>query len=129
MSVLLVEDDAILRLTLYEVLLEAGLRVLDASDAEAALAILDSRPAGIMVLVTDLDLGPGRDGLALAAEARCRLPGLRVVYATGSPERLAHRRLATWERLFAKPLDIAALTVAVHALVHGRRRPFSAAGS
>src|SRR3954466_15189287 len=98
MAVLLVEDDPVIRLTVRESLEDAGLEILDAENAAAALAILEKLPCPIPVLVTDLDLGPGDNGLALAAKARGRLPCLRVVYATGSPEMLLGRRMRPWER-------------------------------
>ncbi len=106
MAVLVVEDDTIVRLTVCECLEDAGLEILDAGNAAAALAILEKPPYRIIVLVTDLNLGPGDNGLALAAKARRRLPRLRVVYATGSPEMLRGRQMRPWERLFTKPYDI-----------------------
>jgi len=106
MAVLVVEDDTVVRLSLCECLEDAGLEILDAGNAAAALAILEKPPYRIIVLVTDLNLGPGDNGLALAAKARRRLPRLRVVYATGSPEMLRGRQMRPWERLFTKPYDI-----------------------
>lgn len=106
MAVLLVEDDTVVRLTLCECLEDAGLEILDAGDATTALAMLEASPRHITILVTDLDLGPGDNGLVLAGKAKRRLPRLRVVYATGSPEMLRGRRMRPWERIFIKPFDI-----------------------
>jgi DNA-binding NtrC family response regulator len=106
MAVLLVEDDTVVRLTLCECLEDAGLEVLDAGDAMTALGMLEQSLHDITILVTDLDLGPGDNGLILARKAKKRLPHLRVVYATGSPEILSGRRMRPWERIFIKPFDI-----------------------
>lgn len=116
MVVLLVEDDTAVRLTLAEHMEDLGLQVVDVADAETALEVIDRQPGVISVLVTDLNLGPGDNGLVLAAKARRRLPGLRIIYATGSPELLRNRVMRPWERLFVKPFDACRLATDVQAL-------------
>ncbi|WP_431271379.1 response regulator [Dankookia sp. P2] len=116
MAILLVEDDTAIRLTLAEHMEDLGLEVFDAADAEAAQVILEQPPGRITVLVTDLNLGPGETGLMLATKARRRLPVLRVVYATGSPEMLQSRIMRPWERLFIKPYDACRLASEVQVL-------------
>jgi DNA-binding NtrC family response regulator len=116
MCVLLVEDEAAIRLTLVDFLEDIGLRVLEAGDASTALSILDNPPETITVLVTDLKLGPGDNGLMLAAKARRKMPHLRVVYETGSPEMLRNRMMRPWERVFIKPFDASRLASEVLAL-------------
>ena len=116
MAVLLVEDDTMLRLILVEFLGETGLPILEAGNADDALIILNSQVPHIDILVTDLDLGPGDDGLILAAKARACLPQLLVIYATGSPEKLIGHDLAPWQSVFLKPFDPTALAAAVTAL-------------
>jgi CheY-like chemotaxis protein len=116
MAVLLVEDDPVIRLTIADFLEETGLLIWEADNAKDALMMLDDPVREISVLVTDLGLGPGDDGLDLAAKAKGRLPHLQVVYETGSPEKLAGRSLAPWERVFLKPFDMTALSGVVCAL-------------
>ncbi|MDB5373261.1 MAG: uncharacterized protein JWP04_1903 [Belnapia sp.] len=122
MTVLLVEDDCVVRLTIGEYFESIGLDVLEAAAAPEALDILRNPARQIDVLVTDLDLGAGDDGLALAAMARREKPGLRVVYATGSPERFIGYRLADWEQVFLKPFDTSLLGTAVSAMVEAEAR-------
>jgi CheY-like chemotaxis protein len=116
MAILLVEDDTAVRLVLAELMEDLGLQVLEAADAEEALDLLDQPPGTITVLVTDLNLGPGENGLILAARARRRLPELRIVYATGSPELVRRHILRPWERIFIKPFDASRLATEVQAL-------------
>lgn len=116
MSVLLVEDDTAVRTTLSEIFEQAGLDVMEASDADDAMAILQNPSRHIDVLVTDLDLGPGDDGVMLAIRARLGLPLLHVIYATGSPERLDDHQFLPRETLFTKPFSPVDLTTAVCAL-------------
>ena len=121
MTVLLVEDDTMVRLTLADFFEDTGIDFLEAGNAEDALAILDDPSQLIDVLVTDLDLGPGDNGLILAIKARQKRPGLRVIYETGSQDMLAERAFSPWEQVFYKPFDPAALAAAVSALNSSRR--------
>ncbi|HYD65381.1 response regulator [Azospirillum sp.] len=85
LSVLVVEDDALIRLTTLEMLDDLGHHTLEAADAEEALAALAGRAVAgqtVDVLLTDVGL-PGMSGSDLADEARRRKPGIAVVMATG----------------------------------------------
>ncbi|WP_310103850.1 type II toxin-antitoxin system ParD family antitoxin [Sphingomonas sp. BE138] len=79
-TILLVEDDALIRSATAEVLQEAGHVVVDAASAEEAMAALQTAP--IDVLVTDVHL-PGSSGLELAERAAELRPGIRIVVASG----------------------------------------------
>ncbi len=105
-SVLLVEDDALLRECLAEMLGDAGWRVAEAASAAKAL---DWMAANGMpdALVTDLGLGPGISGLALIAEARRRWPGLRAVLASGADA--AKLDMHPTDRFLGKPFGVGAL--------------------
>jgi DNA-binding response OmpR family regulator len=88
MDVLLVDDETLLRETLAEDLADAGLDVAEAPDAEAALdaaSAAGQADGPPRVVVTDVNLGRGMDGLALAAEVRRRWPEVGVVVMTGKP--------------------------------------------
>jgi PAS domain S-box-containing protein len=97
-TVLLVEDDALIRSATAEVLQEAGQVVVEAASAEEAMAALQTAP--IDVLVTDIHL-PGSSGLALAERARALRPGVRIVMASGDIAAVEHLEDGT--RLLAKP--------------------------
>ena len=79
-TVLLVEDDDLIRLTTTEMLSDIGCKVKEASTAQEALKILDESPVDI--LLTDVGL-PGVSGLQLARDVYARRPDLRLVLATG----------------------------------------------
>ncbi len=80
-TVLLVDDDTRVRLTLAEHLADVGYRVVQASDGLDAVTRLDSGQP-IDLLITDFAM-PGMNGLALIQEVRRRLPDLPVVLLTG----------------------------------------------
>jgi CheY-like chemotaxis protein len=80
--VLLVEDDPLIRWASAEALNQAGFGVIEAADAQAAFAILQSR-SDVSVLFTDVEM-PGRmDGLELARRARELWPALRILVTSG----------------------------------------------
>jgi len=80
--VLLVEDEAGLRSAAAAMLRACGLEVAEAENAAAAVALVEGGFAPDLLL-TDVSLGPGPDGVALAALLARRLPRLRVLFATG----------------------------------------------
>ena len=81
-TVLVVEDDDEVRATVVELLGDLGYRVLEAADAQSALAIIESG-AAIDVLFTDVVMpGPVRSP-ELARQARARLPEVAVLFTSG----------------------------------------------
>lgn len=103
---LLVEDDPLLRMTLAEVLGEAGFLVLEAEDAETALDLLAAHD-DLALLLTDINL-PGADGFALARAARRLRPRLPVVYASGRLSEPDPRRALPDAPFLAKPFSVSA---------------------
>jgi CheY-like chemotaxis protein len=80
--VLLVEDEVLISEMVAEVLAEQGFEVHAVGSAAEALCILKSG-AAIDVLFTDINLGDGMDGVALAMRARVLRADLPVVFASG----------------------------------------------
>src|SRR6187549_2184444 len=78
-SILIVEDDATLREAFGEMLTLAGYRVIEAGDAEAALALLDTN--AVSLVLSDVQK-PGADGHALLRQVRERRPDMPVVLMT-----------------------------------------------
>ena len=97
---LLVEDDASVRLLLREMLSELGYRVRTAASASAALALLDGERR-YDLLITDVGL-PDLDGGELAARLRERWPRLPVLFVSGHAERAT----PNGELSLAKPFQI-----------------------
>ena len=81
-AVLLVEDEPLLGELMTEALIDQGYEVHTAPDARDALRHLLSG-ADVDIMFTDIDLGGGMDGAALAQLAREMRPKLPVVYTSG----------------------------------------------
>src|SRR5688572_8060174 len=103
-TILLVEDEPALRAVARRVLEGAGYRVVEASDGEAALALLEGGTGGIDLLFTDVIM-PGMTGPELAARVGRLLPGLRVLFMTGYSEDAVafHGKLAQGTACLQKP--------------------------
>ncbi|MEH3147401.1 MAG: response regulator [Methylobacterium frigidaeris] len=86
-TVLVVEDEPVVRGVILDVLDELGYRTLEAPDGSAGLRVLAS-DARIDLLVTDVGL-PGINGRQLADRAREHRPGLKVLFITGYAEAAA----------------------------------------
>jgi CheY-like chemotaxis protein len=80
--VLVVEDDPILRLDTIDMVEEAGLSPLEAGNAQQAILHLESHP-DIRIVLTDIDMPPGMDGMALAKIVHRRWPPVAVVLVSG----------------------------------------------
>jgi len=125
LRVLLVEDDALIRMTTAEMLSALGHTVVEAADAEEALAAVDGA-AIFDALVTDMTL-PGLSGDQLAATLRQRLPALPVVFASGY-DRPANGDAADGLGNVAylpKPYDELALAAALRAAIQDAQPPTS----
>jgi signal transduction histidine kinase len=86
-TVLVVEDDPIVRDLIVEVLHDLGYRSFQAADGPMGLRILQSS-ARIDLLVTDVGL-PGLNGRQLADQARVSRPTVKVLFITGYAESAA----------------------------------------
>ncbi|MCL9800361.1 response regulator [Pseudomonas sp. rhizo66] len=86
-TILVVEDDDIVRMLIVDVLEELEFKVLEADDGEPALAILADAGNSIDLMMTDFGL-PGMDGRELANKARELRPALPILFASGYAENI-----------------------------------------
>ena len=80
--VLIVEDEFLLRMNAAEMIGEAGFDVVEAANADQAIAILEVRP-DIHVIFTDIQMPGSMDGLKLARFVRGRWPPIKIVATSG----------------------------------------------
>ena len=116
-TVLVVEDEPVVRGVILEMLGEQGYRTLEAVDGPSGLRVLraDKR---IDLLVTDVGL-PGMNGRQLADQAREIRPGLKVLFITGYAESVAMSDgfLQPGMEMITKPFDLDHLSRRVRAMV------------
>jgi CheY-like chemotaxis protein len=83
--ILVVEDDAIVRMLIVDVLEELEYTVLEADGSEKALEFLNDEDQYIDLMMTDVGL-PVMDGRELAVQARMLRPELPILFASGYAE-------------------------------------------
>ena len=112
-TVLVVEDDAAVRMIVLDELAELGYQTLEACDGPTALPILQSSRK-IDLLLTDVGL-PGMNGRQVAEIGRQHRPGLRVLFMTGYAEKAASRAkfLAPGMEMISKPFTMDALAARI----------------
>jgi CheY-like chemotaxis protein len=116
-TVLIVEDDAAVRMLVSEVLSELGYSFVEAGDADSALPIIDSDQR-IDLLISDVGL-PGMNGRQLAEIGRQFRPELKVLFITGYAEHAAVRGgfLDPGMQLITKPFTFDLLTAKVREMI------------
>ncbi len=118
-SVLVVDDEELVRKFVERVLREAGYKTATASDGPEALevaATLDD----FDILVTDVMM-PQMTGDELARRLRVSSPAIKVLYLTGFSDRLFKEKVTLWadEAFLDKPCSVKGLMQAVSLLLFG----------
>jgi CheY-like chemotaxis protein len=115
-TILLVEDDEIVRLSTLDALELLGYRVIAESNGADALARLH-RDSEIDILFTDVVMPSGMSGVTLAREARALRPHLRILLASGhSREALASGHEFDEFAFLAKPYRLQELAAILRTL-------------
>lgn len=120
-TVMVVDDEALIRMLAVEELEDLGYSVLEAGDAPSALKILNATPT-ISLLVTDVGLPGGMNGRQLAEAARVAKPDLEVLFITGYAENavLNHGHLEQGMHVITKPFQMDAFARRVKSLIEKR---------
>jgi two-component system, response regulator PdtaR len=115
--VLLVEDESLVRMTAADELEEAGFHVLEAANADVAMAVLEARSDEVQVLFTDVHMPGSMDGMELAEQVHARWPHVRLLissgYARPQPDEIPNDG-----RFVPKPYRAATIVRQIHELMH-----------
>lgn len=115
-TILVVEDDAIVRMLIVDVLEELEFTVLEAADAEEALALVQNTTQVIDLMMTDVGL-PDMDGKELATKVRTLRPALPILFASGYAENID---VPAGMQVIAKPFSIDQLRDKVKSMLPAR---------
>ena len=118
-TVLVIEDEPVVRGVILEMLDEQGYRTLEAVDGPSSLKILRSGER-IDLLVTDVGL-PGMNGRQVADQARESRPDLKILFITGYAESvaIADGFLQPGMEMITKPFDLDHLAQRIRAMISG----------
>jgi len=117
-TVLLVEDEALVRQLTHEILRRNGYRVLEAADGVEALAVVRDHAGHIDLMLTDVVM-PRMSGHELVELARPVRPDMRILYVSGYSEEAIARQgqLTKGIELLSKPFTPGVLTAKIRELL------------
>lgn len=118
-TVLVVEDEPVVRGVILEILHDQGYRTLEAADGPSGLRIL-RKDKRIDLLITDVGL-PGMNGRQLADQARETRPDLKILFITGYAESvaIADGFLQPGMEMITKPFELDVLSRRIRAMISG----------
>lgn len=102
-TILVVEDEALIRMVTSDQLQHCGLKVLEAANAKEAMDALAVNH-GVRVVFTDVDMPGGIDGLELAAAIKDRWPPIKIIVTSGRGK-VDLSDIPANARFFTKPYD------------------------
>ncbi|WP_161993712.1 response regulator [Muricoccus nepalensis] len=117
-TVLVVDDEAVVRMLVGEVLRDLGYGVVEAKDGAQAIRALEAMPR-IDLMVTDVGLPGGMNGRQLADAMRERRPGMKVLFITGYAENAAvgNGLLAPGMQVMTKPFAMDVLAAKIRSML------------
>jgi CheY-like chemotaxis protein len=124
-TLLLVEDDAMVRLAVSRLLRDLGYDVVEAADADGGLAELARRP-DVAGIITDLAMPGSMDGLGFAELVRRYRPGVPVLLTTGHLDPFGAEPLPGGVAFIQKPFTAAEIAQCLHGRLHLGRAPVPA---
>ena len=110
-TILIVEDETLIRLNAADMIRSAGYTVVEAANADEAIVILENR-LDITVVFTDVQMPGSMDGLKLAAAIRGRWPPIKII-ATSGGTKVTHDDLPKGARFLTKPYTGSEITGAI----------------
>lgn len=115
-TILIVEDDQLLKLLTIDIVEEAGFATLEASNADEAIAILAAARSDIAMLLTDVNMPGSMDGLKLAHTVRARWPYIKIVVVSARGD-ISAADMPVDGRFFRKPYPTGVMISAIHSLM------------
>lgn len=116
-TVLVVEDEPLLRYALVCELSDAGFEVLEAASTDEAEAVLSSQGA-VDLVMTDIQMPGARDGIVLAEIVRATRPEIKIIIASGCPTTSDLSALA--DAIFIKPYDFGGVVGKISSMIETR---------
>lgn len=120
-TILVVDDEVLIRLVIAEYLRDCGYRVFEAAHADEALMVLQKSELAIDVVFTDIEMPGSLDGFALARWVRANVPDIDVILA-GSVNRAvqAASELCDQQDHVPKPYDLQSVHDRIRRLLASR---------
>jgi CheY-like chemotaxis protein len=114
-TILVVEDDSLIRMSAVDLMTSAGFDVVAAVHADDAILVLEARP-DIQLVFTDVDMPGTMDGIKLCHYIRERWPPVKLIVVSGKTI-LAESDLPQGAKFFSKPYENATVIEAITSLL------------
>ena len=115
-TVLIAEDEFIVRLTIAEFLRDAGYNVIEAGNADEALEVFQSGQP-VDLLFTDVRMPGSMDGCELAKQVRAKWPATQIILTSGYSEGLLTARSVTEDFVVPKPYRPQAVLTTIRSII------------
>jgi DNA-binding NtrC family response regulator len=121
-TVLIVDDEFLIRLALSNFLQECGFNTLEATSAERAIAVLETLDITIDVVLTDIRMPGEMNGFGLARWMRANRPGLPVFLMSGDAQKVdVAPELCEKHDIISKPFDFQSVVRHVKAAIEASK--------
>jgi CheY-like chemotaxis protein len=104
-TILVVEDDVLVRMPIAHYLRDCGYKVVEAANADEAVTVLSHKETIIDLVFTDIEMPGALDGFGLAQWVREHRPGLDVILAGTLPRTVETAKKLCEESPIPKPYD------------------------
>jgi len=122
-TVLVVEDEVLIRLALADYLRDCGFQVLEAASGDEAIEVLSARGEDVDLVFSDIQMPGKTDGFALAHWIRANKPGMRIMLTSGVGHAASKaENLCLDSPMIQKPYDHKALLAEIRRLQERARK-------
>lgn len=121
-TVLLVEDELLLRWPTGEYLRDAGYRVIEAATGIEAIAVL-STGTHVDLVFSDINLSDAMSGHALAGWLASNRPQVPMLLTSGNPDELGRVAVGTMRAVLSKPYDLSIAEKRIRQMLSHREEP------
>ena len=120
-TILVVEDEVLVRMPISQYLRDCGYRVIEAANAQEAVTVLSHEETVVDVVFTDIEMPGALDGFGLAKWVREHRPGVEVILAGTLPRTVRQAEELCEEGLLPKPYDAQAVHDQIRRLLAARK--------
>lgn len=122
-TILVVDDEVLIRMVLSDYLQDCGFKVLEAGTVAEAIAIIEASQSVIDLVFSDVNMPGGKDGIELAQWIRTNRPQLPVLLTSGDEKKAELAgAICAKEEFLPKPYDHKLAVARVRMLIANRRR-------
>ncbi len=121
-TILIVDDEPLIRMGLSDFLQECGFKVLEGSNAAEALQMIKSHAVVIDLVITDVRMPGDMDGFGLAQWVRTNQPALPVILCSGDAKKAEIAQdVCADQPFFRKPYDLQLMVAKIRQALHIRK--------